>query len=77
MKPLEVKPQGETKEEKQSYHEAKDNHDCFLQDLRKLATQDSPQGRAAAIQLKKHTPLLPTPAANLMGSKPSDNQISG
>ena len=66
---------GPTKEDKQKYHEQKDGHDCFIQALRELAQQDSPQGRAAALQLAKYVPLHSSPPQNLMGSKPTEKQI--
>ena len=66
---------GETKAETQKYLEARDEHDCFLRDLSQLVLQDSPQGRAAALQLENYVPLFPTPAENPIESKPSDKQI--
>ena len=66
---------GPAKADKQKYHKEKDEHDCFIQALRELAQQDSPQGRAAALQLAKYVPLHASPPQNLMGSKPTEKQI--
>ena len=65
---------GPAKADKQKYHKEKDEHDCFIQALRELAQQDSPQGRVAALQpaklpLSTLLPLKISWGENLLRSK--------